>query len=176
MAKRLTLMRVGPDANKNEKGIIKVFDGDSVPQFGEVMRGVFPSIEYYETLTSSSLRVGTYDMFHDLLTGDLHGHVFKVPKPCLRPVEDRIRHILIHGVQNDDPKYLEGCIAPGLSFAVDLAYWFATDYTVFSQSELAMNKIFELLGGFKQGNRVTLQVLTNATGINEDRDHWRRFK
>jgi hypothetical protein len=144
----LTLMRVGPDANGEECGYLKVmWTGD-----------VFSTRENDATLKYSSLRVGTYKMKH---SWKRTGRIIK----CLRPVETAIENILIHDAFNDDPNELQGCIAPGIQGGE--ANW--------QNSADAMEKMWDALGGFKEDKEVVLVVLTNATGIGflEGRTGWR---
>jgi hypothetical protein len=144
----LTLMRVGPDANGEECGYLKVmWTGD-----------VFSTRENDATLKFSSLRVGTYKMKH---SWKQTGRKIK----CLRPVESAIQNILIHDAYNDDPNELSGCIAPGLLGGE--ANW--------QNSAEAMEKLWTALGEFKEGNEVYLVVLTNATGVDfwQGRTGWR---
>ncbi len=134
----LTLQRVGPDQNNEERGYLKVmFTGD-----------VFSTRENDSTLKYSSLRVGIYVLEHSIKLTKRHVR-------CLRPIESHIQKILIHDAYNDDPNELEGCIAPGIIGGE--ADW--------SNSALAMEKLFESLGGFELGKQVNLVVLNNATGI-----------
>ena len=147
----LTLMRVGPDANGEECGYLKVmWTGD-----------VFSTRENDANLRFSSLRVGTYKMKHDWKR---EGRRVK----CLRPVDSAIQKVLIHDADNDDPNRLSGCIAPGLLGGE--ANW--------QNSAEAMEQLWKALGEFKEGNEVYLLVLTNATGVSfwESKDDWNRLK
>lgn len=147
----LTLQRVGPDPNGEECGYLKVmFTGE-----------VFSTRENNDTLGYSSLRIGIYVMEHSKKrTGR--------PVKCLRPVESAIQRILIHDAYDDDPDTLEGCIAPGIIGG-------EADWT---NSALAMDKLFEAIGGFEEGKQVRLVVLNNATNVDpwQGRTGWRELK
>jgi hypothetical protein len=145
----LTLQRVGPDQNNEERGYLKVmFTGD-----------LFSTRENDRTLSYSSLRTGIYLLKHSIKgTGR--------PVRCLRPLDSSIRSILIHDAYHDDPNTLEGCIAPGMIGGE--ADW--------SNSALAMEKLFEALGGFELEKQVRLVVVNNATGVDklQGKSGWRR--
>ena len=145
----LTLQRVGPDVNTGEeRGYLKVmWTGD-----------VFSTRENDATLGHSSLRVGTYIMRHSM-------KIEKRKVRCLRPVESSISKVLIHDAYDDDPDTLSGCIAPGLMGGE--ADW--------QNSSLAMDKLFEALGGYEEGKEIYLVVLNNATGVDrlQTRTGWR---
>ena len=144
----LTLQRLGPDQNNEERGYLKVmFSGE-----------LFSTRENDKTLQYSSLRVGIYTMEHSIKRTHR-------PVRCLRPVESSIQKVLIHDAYNDDPNSLEGCIAPGIIGGE--ADW--------SNSALAMDKLFDAIGGFELGKQVSLVVLNNATGVGhlESRTGWR---
>lgn len=156
----LTLLRVGPDLNGNEKGILKVMNGNS-------MTAVFATRENDTTLQYSSLRMGDYEMEHSMKTHNLNGTLSSNPKKCLRPTDSRIRSILIHAAAKDNPDTLQGCIAPGT---------FGQLYD-FSDSEKAMEELFQALGGYQEGNKVTLKILSNASGAGYDtKETWKRTK
>ena len=156
----LTLLRVGPDLNGNEKGILKVMNGSS-------MMSVFATRENDATLKYSSLRMGNYEMEHSMKTHNLDGTVSANPKKCLRPTDSRIRSVLIHAAANDNPDTLQGCIAPGT---------FGQLYS-FSDSEKSMEELFQSLGGYEEGSKVTLKVLSNASGVGSDtKETWKRTK
>ena len=144
----LTLQRVGPDQNNEERGYLKVmFTGD-----------LFSTRENDRTLSYSSLRMGIYILKHSIKESGR-------PVRCLRPVDSSIRKILIHDAYNDDPNELSGCIAPGIVGGE--ADW--------SNSALAMEKLFEALGGFEYGKLVRLMVVNNATGVDklQGKSGWR---
>lgn len=159
----LSLLRVGTwtqrDLANAERGILKVMDG-------ERMTAVFSTIENAVSLNRSSLRVGIYELEHSRKEYYLDGTPMAKPINCLRPTDDRIRKILIHRAFKDDPKTLIGCIAPGTFGTLD-----------FQDSEAAMAKLFEALGSFQEGRRVSLKVLSNATGIGLDtKQTWSRTR
>jgi hypothetical protein len=144
----LTLQRLGPDQNNEERGFLKVmFSGE-----------VFSTRENDKTLKYSSLRVGVYTLEHSIK------RTYRQVR-CLRPIENTIQKVLIHDAYNDDPNQLEGCIAPGIIGGE--ADW--------ANSALAMEKLFEAIGGFELGKQVSLVVLNNATGVGllEGRTGWR---
>lgn len=156
----LTLLRMGNDLKGNEKGILKVMSGNS-------MTSVFATRENDVTLQYSSLRVGIYEMEHSMKTHNMDGTLSTNPKRCLRPTDSRIRSILIHAAANDNPDTLQGCIAPGT---------FGQLYS-FSDSEKSMEELFQALGGYQEGSKVTLKVLSNATGVGLDtKETWKRTK
>ncbi|HMS39443.1 MAG TPA: hypothetical protein PKE69_04400 [Pyrinomonadaceae bacterium] len=156
----LTLLRVGPDLSGNEKGILKVMSGKS-------MTAVFATRENDVTLTYSSLRMGEYEMEHSMKTHNLNGTPSANPKKCLRPTDARIRSVLIHAAAKDNPDTLQGCLAPGT---------FGQLYD-FSDSEKAMEELFQALDGYEIGKKVTLKVLSNATGAGYDtKETWKRTK
>lgn len=157
----LHLLRTGMDPKGEERGILKVFDSN------QRFLGVFSTRENDKTLRYSSLRVGAYEMKHDMLTHFLDGRKRANPKPCLRPTITEIRSVLMHGVAGDNPDLLEGCIAPGVFGAAD----------EFSDSEQSMLDLFNMIGTFTSGKLVTLWVLSNATGVpHETIDEWKRTK
>ncbi len=144
----LTLQRLGPDENGNEKGYLKVMKtGD-----------IFSTRENDATLDRSSLRVGIYEMEHSMKIENRQVR-------CLRPVELQISKILIHDAYNDDPETTVGCIAPGI--IGQEADW--------SNSARAMEQLFQALGEYEEGKKVYLMVLNNATGVPilDGRTGWR---
>ena len=150
MREVLTLQRLGPDQDGNEKGFLKVMrTGD-----------IFSTRENNANLSYSSLRVGIYEMQHSYKRTGRRVR-------CLRPVELPISSILIHDASNDNPETLSGCIAPGIRGGE--ANW--------RNSAEAMEQLFEILGGFDETfqKRVYLMVLNNATNIPifEHRTGWR---
>jgi hypothetical protein len=153
----LTLLRLGIDGDGNEKGLLKVFTDNFMAAF-------FSTIENKNNLRYSSLRVGPYEMKHDMLTHSLKGKLLPTPKRCLRPTEERIKHVLIHPA--NDATDLQGCIAPGLF----------KNFWTFEGSTEAMALLFEALGGYAQGRLITLKVLSNATGVGpeETKETWWR--
>ena len=156
----LTLLRIGPDLNGEERGILKVMDG-------QFMTKAFETRENDATLKYSSLRMGIYEMKHSKKTHNLDGKPSAEVIRCLRPTDPRIEKILIHRAKNDNPNNLLGCIAPGT--------W-GSLYD-FKDSEKAMEELFEALGGYEEGKKVTLQVLSNATGVGlGTKDTWWRTR
>lgn len=157
----LTLTRLGPDSDGNERGILKV-------ENSSMILASFTSRENDENLKYSSLRVGTYEMKHSMKTHNLDGTPSAYPKKCLRPTDDRIKSVLIHAASSDDPDNLSGCIAPGS--------W--RSLFSFTDSATAMAELLEAIGGYQEGNLVNLKVLTNATGVgdSETKETWKRTK
>lgn len=157
----LTLLRLGPDLKGEERGILKVMNGN-------FMVKAFSTRENDKTLKYSSLRIGVYEFQHSMKTHNLDGTPMKNPIKCLRPTESSIQKVLIHRAYNNDPNTLQGCIAPGT--------WGTLDS--FEDSEKAVEELFVELGGHESGKLVTLKVLSNATGVgfNEDKDNWWRTK
>lgn len=147
----LTLQRLGPDNNGEERGYLKVmWTGD-----------LFSTRENDATLKYSSLRIGIYVMKHSWKNT---GRRVK----CLRPVETNIQRVLIHDAFDDDPNTLSGCIAPGIIGGE--ADW--------QNSALAMEKLWEALGGFQEDKEAYLMVLNNATGVDplQGRTGWRGLR
>lgn len=157
----LTLMRVGKDTKGEEIGILKVLDENSN------YITAFSTRENDKNLSHSSLRVGIYEMVHSMKTHNLDGTPSSNPKRCLRPTIENIKSVLIHAAENDNPNTLSGCIAPGIFGNVN----------DFINSELAMQQLFEEIGTYEEGKKVTLKVLSNATGVgNGSKDDWWRTK
>ncbi|MEZ5428575.1 MAG: hypothetical protein R2747_20180 [Pyrinomonadaceae bacterium] len=155
----LTLLRIGPDLKGDEQGILKVMEGN-------FMKAVFATRENDKNLSYSSLRVGIYEMEHSVKENQLDGTPCD-PINCLRPTDLRIKHVLIHRAKNDNPNTLAGCIAPGSWGKL----W------GFGGSEAAMEELFVALGGYQKKKKVTLKVLSNATGVGlETKDDWWRTK
>jgi hypothetical protein len=127
----LTLLRTGRDLKGEERGILKVMDGN-------FMTAVFSTRENDATLKYSSLRIGTYEMKHDKKEFNLDGTPC-TPINCLRPTDSRIRKILIHRAYKNNPNTLVGCIAPGIWGTVN----------EFTDSEQAMEDLFQALGGYE---------------------------
>lgn len=154
----LTLLRTGIDLKGEERGILKVMDGN-------FMTHVFSTRENDATLKYSSLRMGVYEMKHSKKEFNLDGTPAQEVINCLRPTDTRIERILIHRALNNNPNTLAGCIAPGI--------W--GDVNEFTGSEEAMAQLFEAIGGYQEGQLVTLHVLSNASGIGlgTKEDWWR---
>jgi hypothetical protein len=149
----MTLLRIGRDLKGEQTGILQVMDG-------QTMLKAFATRENDRYLLYSSLRVGVYEMKHDKKrTGE--------QVRCLRPTDLRIERILIHRALNNDPNTLTGCIAPG-------TWGSLYDFT---DSEKAMDELFEYLGGYQEGKTETLIVLSNASGVGlETQDTWWRTR
>lgn len=75
---------------------------------------------------------------------------------------------LIHRAKNNNWKTLAGCIAPGMGAVHKGKNQMNTQLT---ESVKAMNRIMELLGGFKEGNIFTILIETDAPG---QTDTWTR--
>ncbi len=68
---------------------------------------------------------------------------------------------LIHDADNDDSKWLDGCIAPGLAATKD----------GITGSAAAMLEVFAALNGFQMWKKVTIWVSNNISG-DETKDEW----
>ncbi len=157
----LHLLRTGTDPKGEERGILKIYYKN------KSFIKAYSTRENDDNLWHSSLRVGAYEMKHDMLTHFLDGRKRKHPKKCLRPTTEEIKSVLIHGVAGDNPNNLAGCIAPGKWGTVD----------EFEDSEACMEELFNLIGTFGGGKLVTLWVLSNATGVGlGTKDDWWRTK
>jgi hypothetical protein len=157
----LTLLRLGRDLQGEERGILEVWEGNRMMQ-------AFSTRENDATLKTSSLRMGVYEMKHSWKKFDLQGRPMREPLRCLRPTDSRIQKILIHRAFNNDPNTLVGCIAPGIWGNVDK----------FTDSEQAMDLLFEFLGRFTEDKLVTLVVQSNASGVGygETKENWWRTR
>lgn len=102
-----------------------------------------------------SLRTGTYTMEHSTMT--------RFPDvKCLRPVgiaDPKRAACLIHPITRhvlpprvDNPDVLEGCIAPYLVGLPEVA----------GSSDQAMEMIWKLVGGWKEGKQLKLVVLNEV--------------
>lgn len=170
--KYLTLMRIGPDLKGDEQGILKVMQGNTmVKAFSTRENDIYVDKKgkATNTLRTSSLRIGVYELEHSLKEYFLDGTPMPEPIICLRPTDSRIRKILIHRAKKDNPNTLAGCIAPGK--------W-GTLHS-FEDSEKAMEELFTELNGWEKGKLVTLRVLSNASrgvGYGETKENWWRTK
>lgn len=106
-----------------------------------------------------SLREGDYILEHSLK------HKHRQIK-CLRPIESAISSILIHDAYKDDPGYLEGCIARGISDSLNS--WHG--------SAEAMEQLWKCVGGWQQHKKLKLVVLSNAPGVKGTRETWARLQ
>jgi hypothetical protein len=94
--------------------------------------------------------------------------------PCLRFIEIPGREensgypFLIHRARNDNWKTLAGCIAPGMKAFHPKRNQLNTNL---NDSIKAMDRILELLGGFKPGNIYTILIENAAPG---QKDTWTR--
>ena len=131
----------------------KINSNNSVP--GELRIGskVWPTIERGPTFTF--VRQGQYKL---AMCEKLSGR--HVQCLCFNDSRAISRH-LIHDALNDDPKNLEGCIAPGLS----------ADANGIKNSAAAMKEVFNALGGFVMWKTVTIDVQNNISG-SETKDEW----
>ncbi len=145
----LYLYRTGKDINGYEQGYLMI------PNLGKMFSTRERGGEYV------SLRIGTYKMKHSIKNT-------KRKIKCLRPVEGSITTILIHDAYKDNPATLEGCIAPGTMTGA--AHW--------ADSEIAMEELWQILGGWEEGKEITLNVMTNVSYLPTDqtRDQWDRTK
>ncbi len=143
----LYLYRTGKDIKGYEQGYLMI------PNLGKM----FSTRERGSGFVS--LRIGTYKLKHSIKGGT------RIVK-CLRPVEGSITTILIHDAYKDNPATLEGCIAPGTMTGA--AHW--------ADSEIAMEELWQILGGWEDGKEITLNVMTNVSYLPTDqtRDQWNR--
>jgi hypothetical protein len=145
----IELMRTGAFFQKKHvRGIMTIKQGGQVlGQFSTLERG----------LNFTNMKVGTYEMIHS----------WKRTKSivrCLRPTNRWITTVLIHAAYGDKARNLEGCIAP---------FMIGTE-AVHAKSSEAIDKMFEMLGGFddKTPKRVTLKVLTNFPNEHRNAEQW----
>jgi hypothetical protein len=75
---------------------------------------------------------------------------------------------LIHRAYKDNWKTLEGCIAPGMGASHPAGNQLNTRL---SESEKAMDRILELLGGFEEGKVLSITIENAAPG---QKDRWTR--
>ncbi len=154
----LELKREGLNAKKHVKGILsvrRVFDDGRACR--EEYLGNFLTLE--RGTKYLNLKVGTYEMKHST---KIEGRKVK----CLRPTDWRISTLLIHDALNDDPNNLEGCIAPFLF----------GDEAYFENSADAMKILWSLIGGWQEGRKVTLVVLTNVPGETRTKETWQKTR
>jgi hypothetical protein len=148
----IEVMRTGEQPDKGHVyGVMNVKNKDT----NEVIQ-TFSTLEHGGTTTS--LKTGWYDMKHSIKR--THRQI-----RCLRPVLDFISTILIHDAYYDDAKNLSGCIAPFL---------IGTEAAPHHNSETAMKKLWEALGGFDESQQkiVRLNVINNVPGDNRKQDNW----
>lgn len=121
--------------------------GAEVGKFSTLERGV----------KFTNLKIGEYEMYH---SKKRKGRQVK----CLRPTNIYISSVLIHDAYKDNAATLEGCIAPFL-FGSEAHY---------VGSAQAMEKLWELLGGYDEGqkSKVTLRVLNNVPGEKRTAADW----
>jgi hypothetical protein len=164
MEYRLELTRTGIDiATEAVLGYMNVYSGSDINPIGyfstaEHGWSVKDNVKMY-----SHFRVGSYKMKHSYKGKDTERH-------CLRPLEPQYIKVLIHDAWRNDPKTLLGCVAPRV-------YGSEADK---ASSKLAMNKLFELLGGYEFGRKgITLVVLNNfpkerfAKDAGATKENWR---
>lgn len=105
------------------------------------------------------VRKGNYTLTMDMKNTGRHVQ-------CLRFDHEGIRTHLIHDALRDSHLYLEGCIAPGLTATKD----------GITGSEKAMKEVFQALGGYFKGVKVTIRVANNITGDETGQDWIERRK
>ena len=122
-------------------------NGAEVGRFSTLERGV----------RFTNLKVGDYEMHHSKKRKNRQ-------VKCLRPTNMFISSVLIHDAYKDDANELEGCIAPFL-------FGNEADYKGSAQ---AMEKLWELVGGFDESHKqkITLRILTNFPGENRTAEEW----
>lgn len=142
----LELTRTGIDvATEAVLGYMEVYKGADINPVG-----YFSTAEHGWSVKDnigmySHFRIGSYKMKHSFKGKDTERH-------CLRPLEQQYTRLLIHDAWANDPRTLLGCVAPRI-------YGSEADRTT---SKLAMNKLFDLLGGYELGREgITLVVLNN---------------
>jgi hypothetical protein len=153
----LELVREGLTPGKHVQGILRV---KKVIDTGDVCRemnlGTFLTLE--RGVKFVNLKVGSYEMEHST---KIEGRKVK----CLRPTDHRISTLLIHDALDDNPRTLEGCIAP---------FKFGGQSDGQNSAE-AMELLWTLLGGWEAGKKVWLVVLTNVPGEKRTRESWKRL-
>jgi hypothetical protein len=154
----LELKREGLTPDGHVRGIMRVkkmFDDGKACR--EQNLGTFLTLE--RGTRYINLKIGLYEMKHST---KIEGRQVK----CLRPTDYRISTLLIHDALNDNPDNLEGCVAPFL---------FGGEAYNHNSAE-AMELLWTLLGGWEEGRKVTLVVLTNVPGDRRTKETWNRFK
>lgn len=150
----------------NENLVIEVTRVGVMPEKGHVFGvmtvknngaevGRFSTLE--RGLKFTNLKVGDYEMHHSRKN---KGRQVK----CLRPTNLFISSVLIHDAYKDDANELEGCIAPFM-------FGNEADYKGSAQ---AMEKLWELIGGFDESHKqkITLRILTNFPGEKRTAAQW----
>ena len=150
----------------NEELVIEVMRTGVLPDKGHVTgvmtvknngaeMGKFSTLE--RGIKFTNLKIGEYEMYH---SKKRKGRQVK----CLRPTNIYISSVLIHDAYKDDANHLEGCIAPFL-FGSEAHY---------VGSEKAMEKLWELLGGYDESQKakITLRILNNVPGENRTAAQW----
>jgi hypothetical protein len=154
----LELKREGLTSQKRVRGLLRVIhvfdDGRSCR---EQHLGTFLTLERGTKFIN--LKIGSYQMKHST---KIEGRKVK----CLRPTDWRISTLLIHDALNDNPSTLEGCIAPFL---------FGGEANNQTSAE-AMELLWTMLGGWQEGKKVTLNVLTNVPGDKRTKETWSRLR
>lgn len=146
----IELKREGLTENKHVRGILKIKNN-------EMDLGTFFTLERGHGM--ADLKIGEYEMEHSIKRT---GRKIR----CLRPTDKRIETLLIHDAYQDDPDELLGCIAP---------FQFGSEAYQQSSAE-AMQTLWLLLGGWEQGKKVTLRVLTNVPGEKRTKETWWRTR
>jgi hypothetical protein len=155
---RLELTRVGMEwekinFEKSISGTLRVYRGED-------LLGTFSTME--RGIKFVHLKVGSYEMKHSI-KGNPDGKGRDNIK-CLRPVDLRIRSILIHDAASRRRTSLSGCIAP----------FFLGSEAYGPSSAEAMDALWEMIGKFQKGKQdVTLLVLTNPIlGDERTKEQW----
>jgi hypothetical protein len=153
----LELKREGITFRKHVQGILRVIKvWDTGKDCREDNLGSFLTMERGTKYVN--LKIGTYEMKHST---KIEGRKVK----CLRPTDWRIGTLLIHEALNDDPRNVTGCIAP-----------FSFGGQAYGQSSAeAMEFLWTMLGGWQDGKKVTLKVLTNVPGDSRTKETWKRL-
>jgi hypothetical protein len=145
----IEVMRTGITPNDGHVcGVMTIKNnGTEVGRFSTLERGV----------KFTNLKVGEYEMHHSIKRKNRH-------VKCLRPTNMYISSVLIHDAYKDDANHLEGCIAPFL-FGKEAHY---------VGSAQAMDKLWELIGGFDESQKakITLRILNNVPGEKRTAAEW----
>ncbi|MEZ5427069.1 MAG: hypothetical protein R2747_12440 [Pyrinomonadaceae bacterium] len=154
----LELKREGLTFRKHVQGILRIRKvWDTGKECREDNLGSFLTME--RGVRYVNLKIGTYEMKHSIK--NTHRRV-----KCLRPTDRRLSTILIHDALNDDPRNITGCIAP---------FPFGGESCGQSSAE-AMELLWTMLGGWHEGKKVTLKVLTNVPGETRTKETWGRLR
>ena len=142
----------------------------SVPGILHVGDRAFPTIERGGTYVS--LKTGDYRMEHSWKQSGRRVKCLRPIEPnkaFLRKKEKSVESILIHDAFKDNSTELEGCISPGMRKKP------GRGMGILDAAE-AMEEIWELLGGFREGTEITLHVLNNVPDDSQTKETWDRVR